>query len=68
MNHDTNREDRVERAPVTRLIKTTFFKHEGTQTTFYPKTCLSCGAQSDPYGNLPCPCGQQIDDGSEIRC
>jgi hypothetical protein len=67
MNHDTNREDRVESEPIARLVKTTIFYGNGAHSVFYPKSCLSCGALSDPYGNLPCPCGQQIDDGHDGR-
>lgn len=58
MNQDTNREDRVERAPVARMVALHVIHGDGSTETFYPKACLSCGAGSDPYGNLPCPCGQ----------
>jgi hypothetical protein len=61
MNQDTNREDSVERPRIARLVRTLIRHSDGTVETFYPKLCLSCGAQSDPYGNLPCPCGQPED-------
>jgi hypothetical protein len=58
MNQDTNREDRVERTRIARLYELRIVHLDGSVETFYPKACLSCGASSDPYGNLPCPCGQ----------
>lgn len=59
MNHDTNCEDRVERAPTARCVNLSIYHADGHVEHFYPKTCLGCGARSDPCGNLPCPCGQK---------
>jgi len=58
MNQDTNREDRVERPRIARLVKLQIFRKDGSVESFYQKDCLSRGAGSDPYGKLPCPCGQ----------
>lgn len=42
---------------VIRPIRIQRFHDDGRVETFYPRTCPACGAQSDPYGNLPCACG-----------
>ena len=70
MNHDTNREDRVERADQTAAFDefapftlTDFLALVDRQVrAAYAVTprmqgaqiCGSCGAATDPYGNLPC--------------
>ncbi len=54
MNQDTNREDRVLLPDVSELARKMFW-HELRKKV---KVCLSCGAVSDPHGNMPCPCGQ----------
>lgn len=58
MNHDTNREDRVERKETADSI--VWGCHRA-----YLKVCVSCGSVADPYRNLPCACGAQIDDGHD---
>ncbi|MFM0630750.1 hypothetical protein [Paraburkholderia xenovorans] len=67
MSQDTNREDRVERTPVIeefapftladweRLVH----RQIGAAFAVTPRMqgariCVSCGAATDPYGNLPC--------------
>jgi hypothetical protein len=51
MNHDTNREDRAEHEPTATEI--VWNCHRA-----YLKVCISCASVQDPYGNMPCPCGQ----------
>jgi hypothetical protein len=54
MNHDTNREDRVE--PEETADNIVWGCHRN-----YLKVCISCGSVADPYRNLPCACGKPED-------
>lgn len=60
MNHDTNREDRIEHKPLRYYVDSNGLGWFGCNIEFIlpKKTCISCGSRSDPYGNMPCPCGQ----------
>lgn len=68
MNQDTNREDRVERPafveeiiwahenvdPGTSLDARRAIVRSRVYRNGEPMVCLSCAAQTDLYGNLPC--------------
>jgi hypothetical protein len=56
MNQDTNREDRVTPLPPEEGIERA--RAGAIKLGWIKAGCLVCGARSDPYGNLPCPCGQ----------
>ncbi|SDH10220.1 hypothetical protein SAMN05216466_107104 [Paraburkholderia phenazinium] len=59
MNHDTNREDLIGLGRV--IVDQNGVGWFGcVYRPIQPhRICISCGAKPDPYGNLPCPCGQR---------